>query len=153
MQNSEQSKRRWEPGTFLRALRRHIGEQPFDWALWLSVNDNDSEEATATWVQKKFDVPESGAWRDSNVFSVPLTPHAEAASPGLIVFECTPANGVDDIEKRYRALDDFARFKNIVKSLPEDRHFIPALLVVVWDSGLVPDDLNQEASVYSTSNG
>jgi hypothetical protein len=71
---------------------------PFDYCLWLSLNpENDS---TAIWVERKFDMPNAGAWASERVFSIPLVPGAASRSPGLVVFECTPSYGVDDeIEK------------------------------------------------------
>jgi hypothetical protein len=97
--NHEQHERRWAPGTFLAALRAHVGNPaPFDYCLWLSLNPEN--DGTAIWVERKFDVPNSGAWVSERVFSIPLAPHAAAHSPGLVVFECSPLHGVDDeIEK------------------------------------------------------
>jgi len=98
-QNHEQHERRWAPGTFLVALRAHVGNPaPFDYCLWLSLNPEN--DGTAIWVERKFDVPNSGAWTSERVFSVPLAPRAASHSPGLVVFECSPLHGVDDeIEK------------------------------------------------------
>jgi hypothetical protein len=98
-QNHEQHERRWAPGTFLAALRAHVGNPaPFDYCLWLSLNPEN--DGTAIWVERKFDVPNSGAWASERVFSVPLAPRAASHSPGLVVFECSPLHGVDDeIEK------------------------------------------------------
>jgi len=98
-QNHEQHERRWAPGTFLAALRTHVGNPaPFDYCLWLSLNPEN--DGTAIWVERKFDMPNSGAWVSERVFSIPLAPHAASHSPGLVVFECSPLHGVDDeIEK------------------------------------------------------
>ena len=98
-QNHEQHERRWAPGTFLAAVHTRVGNPvPFDYCLWLSLNpENDS---TAIWVERKFDMPNAGAWASERVFSIPLVPGAASRSPGLVVFECTPSYGVDDeIEK------------------------------------------------------
>jgi hypothetical protein len=67
---------------------------PFDYCLWLSLNPEN--DGTAIWVERKFDVPNSGAWVSERVYSIPLAPHAAAHSPGLVVFECSPLHGVDD---------------------------------------------------------
>jgi nuclear mRNA export protein SAC3 len=140
------------------------GAYPFDWRLWLSMNPEN--DGTAIWVERKFDVPSSGRWASKRVFSIPLNPEEEqSSSPGLIVFECVPLEGVsDDIEmyvsllrlrrdepywchhanSKYRALDDCARLRDIVASLPEDRHFVPSMLFIVWGEGgqaVIPDEL------------
>lgn len=98
-QNHEQHERRWAPGTFLAALRAHVGNPaPFDYCLWLSLNPEN--DGTAIWVEKKFDMPNGGAWVSERVFSISLAAVAASRSPGLVVFECTPLHGVDDeIEK------------------------------------------------------
>jgi hypothetical protein len=72
---------------------------PFDYCLWLSLNPEN--DGTAIWVERKFDMPNSGAWVSERAFSIPLVPHAASSrSPGLVVFECSPLHGVDDeIEK------------------------------------------------------
>ena len=61
---------------------------------------NPQNDGTAIWVERKFDVPASGRWASEQVFSIPLDPREEqSSSPGLIVFECVPLEGVnDDIE-------------------------------------------------------
>jgi hypothetical protein len=136
---------------------------PFDYCLWLSLNpDNDG---TAIWVERKFDMPNAGAWVSERVFSIPLVPGATSRSPGLVVLECTPLYGVDDdIEKcvlfqtgkkwelmsrgdlcrKYRVLDDCARLREVIETFPDDRHFIPSVLFILWnedDSETLPDDL------------
>lgn len=58
---------------------------------------NSDNDQTAIWLQQKFDVPESGEWVSESVFSIPVSePDASEAFPGLVVFECTPLEGVDD---------------------------------------------------------
>jgi len=98
-QNHEQHERRWAPGTFLAAFRTHVGNlAPFDYCLWLSLNPEN--DRTAIWVERKFDVPNSGVWASDRVFSILLAPHVASHSPGLVVFESSPLHGVDDeIEK------------------------------------------------------
>ena len=112
-------------------------------------------------------MPNAGAWVSERVFSVPLASGAASRSPGLVVFECTPLHGVDDeiercvilfIEERkeidmardlgrkYRVLDDCARFREVVETFPEDRHFITSVLFILWnedDSETLPDDLGR----------
>ncbi|KAI0260588.1 SAC3/GANP/Nin1/mts3/eIF-3 p25 family-domain-containing protein [Gloeopeniophorella convolvens] len=140
-ENHEQHERRWAPGTFLAALRAHIGNPaPFDYSVWLSLNpDNDG---TAIWVEKKFDVPGSGAWASEHVFAIPLAPDAESRSPGLVVFECTTLHGVDDeIEKKFRVLDDCARLREIIETfLKTDISFD--------ELETLPDDLRRMVDDY-----
>jgi len=58
---------------------------------------------------------------------------AEDGAPGLIIFECTPFEDLDDeLEKKYRILDDCARLREILVALPEGRHFLPSLLLILW---------------------
>jgi len=48
------------------------------------------------------------------------------------------------LNSKYRVLDDCARLRDIVASLPEDRHFVPSVLFIVWGEGwrvAVPDEL------------
>jgi len=70
---------------------------PKSWSAWLSLNqDNDG---TAIWLELKFDVPESGSWRDVRVFQIPVVPQPRsdtAVYPGIIIFERTPISEVDD---------------------------------------------------------
>jgi nuclear mRNA export protein SAC3 len=65
---------------------------------------NPSTDATAIWLERKFDVPESGQWNAENIFSIPLLPgRGSPISPGVIIFECTPLEGVtDEIERSFR---------------------------------------------------
>ncbi|KAI0287164.1 SAC3/GANP/Nin1/mts3/eIF-3 p25 family-domain-containing protein [Russula brevipes] len=117
-ENHEQHERRWAPGTFLAALRKHrrVGVE--------------------------------------RVFSIPLVPGVASRSPGLIVFECSPLHGVDDeIEKKYRVVDDCARLREVIETCPEDRHFISSVLFILWgadESELLPDDLRLMAGDYET---
>ena len=75
--------------------RLHPEDELQDWCLWVSMNtENDN---TAVWVERKFDVPASGYWVSENVFSIPAFEKPEGqGSPGLIVFERTPLDGIDD---------------------------------------------------------
>ena len=61
------------------------------------MSTNQTNDDTAIWVDEKFDIPQSGSWLSKLVFSIPLKPDdKESTSPGLLVFECTPLDGVDD---------------------------------------------------------
>ncbi|KAI0058607.1 hypothetical protein BV25DRAFT_1810344 [Artomyces pyxidatus] len=155
-ENHEQHERRWAKGSFLESIREHVGQiagkYPFDWRIWLSTNpDNDG---TAIWVETKFDVPASGQWDSERIFSVPLTPgDDQSSSPGLIVFECSPLDGInDEIEQKFRILDDCARFRDIIDALPEERHFTPSVIFVIWgekdQQSDLPSDLLQMVSKY-----
>jgi len=135
-QNHEENERRWATGTFTRSLRERLEREhlPPDWLVWLSINqDNDG---TAIWLQRKFDVPSSGTWLSDKIFQIgpaTSTVGAEGGAPGLIVFECTPFEDLDDeLEKKYRILDDCARLREILLALPEGRHFLPSLLLILW---------------------
>lgn len=73
------------------------------WRTWVSLNpDNDS---TAIWLEKKFNIPASGNWiPSSTIFGIPIGgPEGADASvpehPGLVVFECSPLDGLEEIEK------------------------------------------------------
>ncbi|TFY70589.1 hypothetical protein EVG20_g2429 [Dentipellis fragilis] len=154
-ENHEQNERRWAPGTFLESIRARIssaaGLYPFDYRIWVSMNpDNDG---TAIWVERKFDVPASGQWANERIFSIPLLPgDNQSNSPGFIVFECTPLGGIkDDLEIKFRVLEDCSRLRDIIEALPEDRHFIPSLLFIVWgedDKANVPEELLQSTKKF-----
>ncbi|KAK1222339.1 actin cytoskeleton and mitosis protein [Marasmius sp. AFHP31] len=110
------------------------------WHTWLSLNPE--SDATAIWMEKKFGMPESGSWVSGaeGVFSISFRPTSttpkQEGHPGLIVFECTPLDGVDDeLERKYRILDDCSRLRDLIKTLPRQRYFVPALLVVWWSEG------------------
>ncbi|KAH9023008.1 SAC3/GANP/Nin1/mts3/eIF-3 p25 family-domain-containing protein [Lactarius hengduanensis] len=152
-ENREQHERRWTPGTFLAALRAHVGNPaPFDYCLWLSLNPEN--DGTAIWLERKFDMPDSGAWASEHVFSIPLAPGADSRSPGLVIFECSPLHGLEDeIEKKYRVLDDCARLREVVEKFPEDRHFIPSVLFIFWgedEAETLPGDLHRMVGDYAT---
>lgn len=71
---------------------------PAEWRIWLSMNTEN--DGTAIWLERKFDVPESGEWISDGVFSVSLLPEFQGtpnSCPGLIVFERTPAGDLDDV--------------------------------------------------------
>lgn len=123
-------------GTFARSLHERLERErlPSNWLVWLSINqDNDG---TAIWLQRKFDIPSSGTWLSDIVFQIgpaASTIDAEDGAPGLIIFECTPFEDLDDeLEKKYRILDDCARLREILIALPEGRHFLPSLLLILW---------------------
>lgn len=49
-----------------------------------------------------------------------------------------------DLHRKYRVLDDCARLRELIETLPDDRHFIPSILFILWnegDSETLPDDL------------
>ncbi|KAK0201245.1 SAC3 domain-containing protein [Desarmillaria ectypa] len=135
-ENHEEHQRRWAQGSFLQLIRDHVRLQlsPSEWQIWLSLNPD--SDPTAIWLERKFGAPASGRWMGENVFSIPLKSsgaQSALASPGVIIFECTPLEGVtDDLERKYRLLDDCSRLRDIVKSLPENRHYVPSLLVIWW---------------------
>ncbi|KAF7323847.1 Nuclear export factor [Mycena kentingensis (nom. inval.)] len=141
-ENKEEHARRWAAGSFLQVVRGLVksrcrsGRTPSTafWRLWLSLNGE--SDATAIWLETKFDVTGSGGvWETEAVFSIPAVANAIAAEkfPGLIVFECTPLAGIKDhIERQYRVLDDCTRIRDVMEALPTKRHFVPALVLVVW---------------------
>ncbi|EFI26573.1 nuclear pore-associated protein [Coprinopsis cinerea okayama7 len=142
-ENHEDHQKRWAPGTFLSLLKAYVKEtvrlenMPSTWQIWVSVNPEVSD-GTAIWVERKFNIPESGEWLEDVAFTIPVTktssPSGEA-HPGLVVFECTPIEGVDDeIERKYRVLDDCTRLRGIVDKFPSDRYYTPALLTFCWTS-------------------
>lgn len=61
---------------------------------------NPESDATAIWLEKKFDIPNSGEWASETVFSIPISEKSRSPGtlghPGVIVFECTPVEGVND---------------------------------------------------------
>ncbi|KAF9809634.1 hypothetical protein IEO21_07326 [Rhodonia placenta] len=141
--NHEEHKRRWAQGSFLRSIRIRVrssspkGRPHIQWRTWLSLNPEN--DGTAIWLEHKFDVPSSGSWDSETVFSIPAIPDPKGVrsrgSPGLIVFERTPLEDLpDEIERKYRILDDCSRLRDIIDSLPqdEDLRFIPSLLVIDW---------------------
>ncbi|KAM5541518.1 hypothetical protein V8D89_004708 [Ganoderma adspersum] len=139
-ENREENEKRWAQGSFRQTVLERLkarlapGDELEEWCLWVSMNtENDN---TAVWVERKFDVPTSGNWVSENVFSIPAFSKPEGqGSPGLIIFERTPLEGVDDeIEKKYRVIDDCARLRDVLEALPhpERRHYIPCLLVIDW---------------------
>ncbi|KZT03060.1 uncharacterized protein LAESUDRAFT_729568 [Laetiporus sulphureus 93-53] len=144
-ETQEEHERRWARGSFLRSIRQHVtvsspgGQPSSEWRLWLSMNP--VHDGTAIWLEHKFDVPASGTWDSEKTFSIPAIPNAHRSisrgSPGLIVFECTPLNDLqDDLEKKYRVLDDCSRLRDIIKNLPAAEHlrFTPTLVVLQWSA-------------------
>lgn len=103
-QNHEEHERRWAQGSFLQCIRQHIkhraGVYPRSWCVWLSMNPE--SDGTAIWLEKKFDVPASGQWDSELIFSIPLaTSDSSEGWPGLLVFECTPLEGIKDEIERF----------------------------------------------------
>ncbi|KAF9530689.1 SAC3/GANP/Nin1/mts3/eIF-3 p25 family-domain-containing protein [Crepidotus variabilis] len=138
-ENHADQEQRWAQGSFLTVIRAHmqtLKPQPTDmpWDIWLSLNP--ASDATAIWLERKFDMPDSGSWTSESVFSIPLSSTRTASQrgfPGLIVFECTPLGDIsDDLEKKFRVLDDCGRLRQLIKSLPANRHFVPSILVITW---------------------
>ncbi|KAJ6590462.1 hypothetical protein DFH09DRAFT_205833 [Mycena vulgaris] len=144
-ENKEEHARRWAQGSFLQIIRSLLKSKSVKPAssallrLWLSLNPE--SDATAIWLECKFDVAGSGGhWESETVFSIPVVSKpaqnpepSPNGYPGVIVFECTPLEGVeDDLERKYRVLDDCSRLRDIIKALPAKRHFVPALLLFVW---------------------
>ncbi|KAG6812812.1 hypothetical protein H0H92_000270 [Tricholoma furcatifolium] len=137
-ENHEEHQRRWAQGSFLNVIKNHVklknrGVHP-SWRIWLSMNPD--SDATAIWLERKFDVPISGDWISEAVFSIPITRTADPESPGLIIFERTPMDDIiDDLERKYRILDDCTRLRDIVQAFPAKRHFSPSLLIISWTEG------------------
>ncbi|KAH9938812.1 uncharacterized protein BXZ73DRAFT_89187 [Epithele typhae] len=138
--NYAENEKRWAHGSFRETIvdtlksRLSAGVELAEWTVWLAINaENDN---TAIWLQTKFDVPDSGSWMSEHVFTIPaFTKMDSAGSPGLIVFERTPLEDVDDvIERKYRVLDDCARLRDILATLPpkDDRRYVPCLMVIGW---------------------
>ena len=62
------------------------------------------------------------------------TVSAGDGAPGLIIFECTPFEDLyDEFERKYRILDDCTRLRDVLLNLPEGRHFLPSLLMILWN--------------------
>ncbi|KAI0631801.1 SAC3/GANP/Nin1/mts3/eIF-3 p25 family-domain-containing protein [Trametes polyzona] len=139
-ENREENERRWAQGSFRRTvIDRLKARLPPDtrlpeWCIWLSTNS--VNDKTAIWLEHKFDMPASGHWVSENVFCIPAFDAPEQqGSPGLIIFERSPLEGVDDeIERKYRVIDDCARLRDILETRlpPEEEHFLPCLLVINW---------------------
>ncbi|EMD36062.1 hypothetical protein CERSUDRAFT_96289 [Gelatoporia subvermispora B] len=142
-ENHEEHERRWAHASFLQAIRTRVKDAsptdvpPKGWRLWLSLNPEN--DGTAIWLEHKFDVPASGDWQSQTVFSIPLIPKSKGGvsrgGPGLLVFERTPLEGLEDeIDKKYRILEDCARLRDIIRTLPpaEDLRYTPSLLVINW---------------------
>ncbi|KAI6133001.1 SAC3/GANP/Nin1/mts3/eIF-3 p25 family-domain-containing protein [Pisolithus croceorrhizus] len=145
--NHEEHARRWARGSFLHLLQSFL-EPPSsrlhpNWAAWLSLNQEN--DGTAIWLEQKFDVPESGKWKSGNVFEMPVSRShidVERFYPGVIIFERTPVSSTDVLEKKYRILDDCARLRDIIKTLPPDRHYVPSLICISWTSE--PPDVTKD---------
>ncbi|KAG5735430.1 SAC3 family protein 1 [Termitomyces sp. T112] len=149
-ENHEEHERRWAKGSFLEVITVHIqsklsGALPHpSWRIWLSMNSD--SDATAIWLERKFNVPVSGDWVSEAVFSIPLTQTTDSDSPGLIIFERTPLEGVaDELERKYRILDDCSRLRDIVQAFPPKRRFLPSLLIISW----IEEDQNTTATDFT----
>ncbi|KAH9482030.1 hypothetical protein JR316_0006560 [Psilocybe cubensis] len=155
---------RFKEEAFLQVIRNHIkvlnaSTLQMPWHIWLAMNPE--SDAAAIWLERKFDVPDSGTWQNENVLSIPISSANGSANgyPGVIVFECTPLGDVtDNLERRityrkYRVLDDYARMREIIKALPPKRHFIPSLLVICWTEGeQTPEESDFFDMVLSTAS-
>lgn len=149
--NREEHEQRWAQGTFLQATRQlfqshsALHKDETRTTLWLSLNPEN--DGTAIWVERKFDVPSNpGEWFSDTIYSIPVKAgsssktKASVESPIMIVFECTPLEGIDDdIERKFRVLEDCARLRQVIKSLPEKRWRVPSLFVFRWASETAPD--------------
>ncbi|KAF9466728.1 SAC3/GANP/Nin1/mts3/eIF-3 p25 family-domain-containing protein [Collybia nuda] len=141
IQNHDEHERRWAQGSFLQVIVTHVKSKlnglPLNtaWNLWLSMNPD--TDATAIWLERKFNVPDAGYWVSETIFSISLTKDPTAPDfPGIIVFECTPLEGIaDDLERKYRVLDDCARLRDTIQALPPTRYFRPSILVLYWAEG------------------
>ena len=74
-------------------------ESHAEWRVWLTLNTEN--DGTAIWLEHKFDLPHSGEWISDSVFSIPATTGPQSGriplgSPGLIIFERTPLEGITD---------------------------------------------------------
>ncbi|KAL5500924.1 SAC3 [Sanghuangporus vaninii] len=153
MQNREKNERRWAKGQFVKVIQEYVrsraDEIPSNWGTWLCMNS--SNDKTAIWLEQKFDVPQSGSWESESVFAIPIsTEPSPTVFPAMIVFECTPLEEVDDeIERKYRVLDDCSRLRDLISMLPEDRHYTPSLLFINWDTK-PGDDVHPDISDMAT---
>ncbi len=53
--------------------------------------------------------------------------------------------------RKYRILDDCARLREVVEKFPEDRHFIPSVLFILWgedDAEALPGDLHRMVCAF-----
>ncbi|RXW14883.1 hypothetical protein EST38_g10970 [Candolleomyces aberdarensis] len=142
LQNKRQRRRvpsTWQPPMRDEELARRLYEHqqavlpPAIWQIWLSTNP--VHDPTAIWLDTKFGVPDSGSWLSESVFSIPLEKESVSgkAHPGVVVFECSPVEGVEDeLEKKYRVLDDCSRLRDIVKSFPARRYYVPSVLFICY---------------------
>lgn len=154
-QNHEDHARRWARGSFLGVLKDFLESTsrplPDNWSAWLSLNQE--SDGTAIWLEQKFNVPDSGKWKNENVFHIPISKdHVELVHsyPGVVIFERTPLTGVTDIlgkwdrfhflfvrilsgyRRKYRVLEDCTRLREIIEAFPTDRHYVPSLLCIAW---------------------
>ncbi|KIL56004.1 hypothetical protein M378DRAFT_17465 [Amanita muscaria Koide BX008] len=92
---------------------------PSLWQIWLSMNPNSG--ATAIWMERKFDVPDSGMNRDigrrsiSSLYLPPQTPVAQKGSLGIVIFKCMPIQNVkDDIERSVNSPGSMLTFQKLI---------------------------------------
>ncbi|EKM74835.1 hypothetical protein AGABI1DRAFT_132809 [Agaricus bisporus var. burnettii JB137-S8] len=155
----EENQELWAQSSYLNLIRTYVQAKMKtrkSWSVWLSLNPE--SDSSAIWLERKFDVPNSGRWASESIFEIPLFPDLNASqdsekaksngkgkekskmkedlSTGLIVFECTPTDHIqDELEKKYCVLDDCSRLRDIIDSLSSKRHYIPSLLVLNWGTG------------------
>ncbi|KZT35365.1 hypothetical protein SISSUDRAFT_174346 [Sistotremastrum suecicum HHB10207 ss-3] len=111
---------------------------PMDWEIWMSLNDEN--EQSALWLRTKFD--QSSEASDHGVLRIPLYDTQDTAdgSPGLLIFECTPmAEGVSGHERSRIIQNDASRLSSFLSSVPSDRIYSTALIVITWTSDMIKD--------------
>jgi len=89
---------------------------------------NPDSDATAIWLERKFDVPASGSWASESVFSIPISSvdgPPTSGYPGLIVFECSPLGDITDDLEKYVLL---GKFRNVILMII----FFPAGSIEFW---------------------
>lgn len=96
---------------------------------------NPESDSSAIWLERKFDVPNSGRWASESIFEIPLFPDLNASqdseraksngkgkekskmkedlSTGLIVFECTPTDHIQDELEKYVYKLEFSFFHDV----------------------------------------
>ncbi|EGO23106.1 hypothetical protein SERLADRAFT_471836 [Serpula lacrymans var. lacrymans S7.9] len=157
--NHEEHERRWARGSFLRTLQGRVERLASGcvmhsrWSAWLSLNPEN--DGTAIWLEQKFNVPASGQWKNESIFQIPIklpsVKNSDSIFPGLIVFECTPLEEVkDDLERKFRILEDCTRLRDVIQALPPKRHYMPSLLTISWSESEQSNSLSDLAEMIST---
>jgi hypothetical protein len=132
LQKREENQQLWAEGSYLSIIRTLVQAKMKTrrpWNVWLSLNPE--SDSSAIWLERKFDVPKSGRWASESIFEIPLFPDLDAShdtqkakvngkgkekskvkedlSTGLIVFECTPTDHVEDELEKYVYLHSSSR--------------------------------------------